>query len=356
MPFKNLLEIDIRAFFFNSETDYLPYYKNFSFTVNNDTKLVDVLKLIKEKNSDFSYPDEDLLFRVNQLIVTGEEKVSDIVKELGSELTIDPALAYRSDNGLILNNSDFLHQYRTLFSGHNTSKEDLEYYLTLYPVHYASETFNYNHEYIGDAILLLAHKMIIEDGSEYKDEILATINDEFNGIRCCEYENNIFQGEDHGAKINELKAMLNLKERESITDKISELTLVKKNHDLDDTLEGTNIALYLGDKNSNETKEKVKKEAKANNINFIDFSMSTKKAGQSIIGSYSELAYKKAGEVLLNALDNGADTLVCSKDTDVNFFQSIISNCEREHGRDIELKIISLTTFRTHINKVTQEA
>ncbi len=356
MPFKNLLEIDIKAFFFNSKTDYLPYYKNFSFTVDNNTKLVDILKLIKKKNSDFSYPDKDLLFRVNQLMVTGEEKVSDVVKELGNELTIEPALAYRSNNGLILNNSDFLHQYRTLFSGHNTSKEDLAYYLTLYPVHYASEAFNYNHEYIGDAILLLAHKMIVEDGSEYKDEILAIINDKFNGIRCCEYENNIFQGEDHGEKINELKAMLNLKERKLFIDKISELTLRKKSHKIEGSLEGTNVALYLGDKNSNEIKEKVKKEVKANNINFIDFSMSTKKAGQSLLSSYSELAYKKAGKALLDALDNGADTLICSKDTDVNFFHSVISNCEREHGRDIELKIISLTTFRTHVKKVTQEA
>ena len=352
MPFENLLEIDIKAFFFNATTDYLPYYKNFSFTVENHTKLVEVLKLIQEKNSDFSYPDEELLFRVNKLMVTGDEKVSDIVKALGSELTIEPALAYRSDNGLVLNNSDFLHQYRTLLSGHNTTKEDLAYYLTLYPVHYASETFNYNHEYIGDAILLLAHKMIVEDGSEYKDEILATINDEFNGIRCCEYENNIFQGEDHTEKINELKAMLNLQESETVIDKLSALTLRKKSHELEDTLEGTNIALYLGDKNSTEISEKIKTEAKASNINFIDFDMSTKKAGQSILDSYNELAYNKAGKVLLDALDNGADTLLCSKDTDVYFFQSVISNCEREHGRDIELKIISINEFRTAVEKV----
>lgn len=356
MPFENLLEIDIKAFFFNSETDYLPYYKNFSFALDNDTKLVDVLKLIKEKNPDFSYPEENLIFRVNELMVTGDEKVSDIVKELGNELIIDPALTYRSNNGLILNNSDFLHQYRSLFSGHNTTKEDLAYYLTLYPVHYASETFNYNHEYIGDAILLLAHKMIIENGSEFKDKILEAINDEFTGIRCCEYENNIFKGEDYSYKINELKAMLNLKESPSLTDKLSALTLSKKNHDLEESLEGTNIALYVGDKNSSEITEKIKAEAKENNINFIDFKMSTKKAGQTIIDSYKEQAYKKAGTILLDALDSGADTLLCSKDSDVDFFQSVISNCEREHGRDIELKIISLTTFRTSVEKAIEEA
>jgi len=355
MPFENLLEITVRAFFFNSETDYLPYYKNFTFTLDNDTPLVDVLKLIKEKNSDFSYPEEDLLFRVNNLIVTGVEKISDIVEELGNELTIEPALKYRSDNGLILNNSDFLHQYRTLFARHNTSKEDLAYYITLYPIHYASETFNYNHEYIGDAILLLAHKMIVEDNSEYKEQILDAINDEFTGIRCCEYENNIFKGEDHSDKINELKAMLNLKEPISLIDKVSALTLRKKNHEIEESLEGTNIAFYTGNNTSNKIVEELSSTAKANNINVIAFKMSSKKAGQSIINDYSELAHIKAGTTLLDALDSGADTLVCIEESDVNYFQSVIGRCERELGRDIELKIISVNTLHKSKEKIEEE-
>jgi len=355
MPFENLLEINIKAFFFNSKTDYLPYYKNFTFTLDNNTSLVDVLKLIKEENSDFSYPEEDLLFRVNHLVVTGVEKVSDVVKELGKELTIEPALKYRSDNGLILNNSDFLHQYRTLFSGHNTNKEDLAYYLTLYPVHYASETFNYNHEYIGDAILLLAHKMIVEDNSEYKEQILDAINDEFTGIRCCEYENNVFKGEDYNKKINELKAMLNLKESVSFIDKISKLTLRKKSNDIEESLNNENIALYIGDKKSTNIIERFKSTAKIHKTNIINFKMSSKKAGQSIINTCSELAHKKAGTILLDALDSGANILVCSQISDVNYFQSVIGRCERELGRDIELKIISIDTFNTLKNKIVEE-
>jgi len=29
MPFANIINLQVRAFFFNSATDYLPYYKNF---------------------------------------------------------------------------------------------------------------------------------------------------------------------------------------------------------------------------------------------------------------------------------------------------------------------------------------
>jgi len=343
MPFENQLDINVKAFFFNAKTDYLPYYKNFSFTVETETTLKDVLKLIKEKNSDFSYPEKDLLFRVNELVVTGEEKVEEVVKELGSELLIDPALKYRSDNGLILNNHDFIHQFRHTFKRHAESKEDLAYYLSLYPLHYASETFNYNHEYIGDAILVLAHKLITE-GSEYKEEILVAINDQFNGIRCCEYENNIFKGEDHSEKIAELKEMIKFNEKESLIDKISAITLRELDHTIE-TLEARHIALYVGDTLSNAITNKIESEIKESSAKLIRFDMSTKRAGQTIINSYKEMAHQKAGTVLLDALDHGADTLICAKDSDLTFFKSVISKCERVVGREIELKLISIAEF-----------
>jgi len=346
MPFENQLDINVRAFFFNAKTDYLPYYKNFSFTMQKETTLKDVLKLIKEKNSNFSYPEKDLVFRVNELIVTGEEKVAEVVQDLGTELLIEPALKYRSNNGLILNDHDFIHNFRQIFKRHMESKEDLINYVKCYPLHYASETFNYNHEYIGDAILVLAHKMITEGCSDCKDEILKAINDPFNGIRCCEYENNIYKGEDYGEKIAELKEMINLKEKESLIDKLSAKTLRTLDHSLE-SIEGRNIAFYAGDKNLNskELKKKIEREIAQSSANLIKFEMSNKLAGQTIIDSHRELAHQKAGTVLLNALDNGADTLICSKDSDLDFFKNVISRCERVMGREIELKLISLGEF-----------
>ena len=358
MPFENQLNIDVRAFFFNAETDYLPYYKNFSFTLQKETILKDVLALVKEKNPDFSYPEKNLLFRVNDLIVTGDENVAKVVKQMGSKLTITPALEYRSDNGLVLNNHEFMHQYRKVFERHNETKENLAYYLTLYPLHYASETFKYNHEYIGDAILILAHK-IISDGSEFKDEILHAINDEFNGIRCCEYENNIYNGEDYGVKIAELKEMINLTSKPTLVDKLSALTLRKKSHEVEEeSLENLDIALYIGNKNSNELVEKVKNEVQQAGGNFVTFEMSTKLAGQTIMNSHPKLAHLKAGTMFLNALDSGADILICADNSDVEIFQAAISQCERELGRDIELKIISMSTYQNLLtNKsVTNDA
>jgi hypothetical protein len=345
MPFENQLDINVRAFFFNAETDYLPYYKNFTFTVQKETTLKDVLQHIKAKNPNFSYPEEDLLFRVNDLVVTGEENVEEVVMELGEELLIEPALKYRSDNGLILNNHDFIHNFRHIFKRHNESKEDLAYYLTLYPQHYASETFNYNHEYIGDAILILAHKIIM-DGSDCKDEILKAINDPFNGIRCCEYENNVYRGEDFAPKIAELKEMIRLKEKESLMEKLSSCMLRKLNHKLD-TLENHSIAFYAGDRNSQEIQNNIESKIKNSSAKLVKFSMSHKLAGQTILHSHIELAHQKAGTVLLDALDSGADTLICAKESDLTFFKKVISKCERQVGREIELKLISIDEFES---------
>ncbi len=348
MDFLNNIEIEVKAFFFNSKTDYLPYYKHFSFVIDktdNETKLKELLAMIKEKNSDFSYPEKDLLFRVNKLVVTGEEKLSAIIDELGTELCIDPALSFRSDNGLILNNSDFMRQFKTIFKRHTENREDLEYYISLYPIHYASETFNYNHEYIGDAILVTAAR-IIKNNPDHKDEILRAINDEFNGISCCEYENNVFHGKDYSEIIAGLKKELYKQKDKSLMETLKAKCLNKMRKPIElESLEGKNIAIYHGDKHGD-----IQLEAFGGKV--IDFEMSTKLAGQSIIESYPTIAHQKAGKMMLQAMDNGAEVLVCAKESDAKLFNTIVAEVENEMGREITLALISLSEFKAMANKV----
>lgn len=337
MTFEHQLKLEIRAFFFNADTDYLPYYKNFSFIIDKreDIELKEILYMIKEQNPNFSYPDKDLLFRVNHFVVTGDEKLSTIIDRLGVELTIDPVLEYRSNNGLIINNHDFMHQFRRLL-GHYATKDELEYYLTLYPVHYASETFNYDHEYIGDAILVLAHKMI-KNGNKHQKEILDAINNEFDGISCCEYENNLFDGIDYTDIINELKSMVTMPKNISLCDTIINKILPKKSISYDvDSLENQAVALYIGDNT----------DIQINNIDLVQFSMSNRLAGQTILSTNKNIAYKKAGKMLLEAFDNGATILAFAKDKDLELFSSIHIDIQRAVGRDINLKFISLSKLQ----------
>jgi len=249
MPFENILNLNIRAFFFNSATDYLPYYKNFALKMNKDATLLDVLHQIKERNPDFSFPNKNIIFRVNNLVTTADTKVKEIVDEMGTELQIDPASSYRSTNGLILNDDDFMKSFELLAPF--ATKEDREFYESLYPLHYASESSLYNKEYIGDAILVLADRMI-QNNSEHQKEILEAISDEFNGIRCCEYENNLFKGEDYSQSIEQLKSRIPLKDTATKCDKVS---FRKKDSSLNlESLENENVALYVGSKDASELK------------------------------------------------------------------------------------------------------
>ena len=337
MPFENILNLNVRAFFFNSETDYLPYYKNFALNMDKGATLLDVLNRVKTQNPDFSFPNKNIILRVNGQVTTADTLVTDIVDAMGTELKIDPATSYRSNNGLILNDDDFMKSFELLAP--YATDEDKAFYETLYTTHYASETNIYNKPYIGDAILVLADRMI-GNGSKNKEAILTAISDEFNGIRCCEYENNVFNGTNHTETIKNLKSMLSLKDTAS---KCEKFTLRKKDHTLElETLEGAEIALYVGDKNSNELVETTKEKVSNAGAKFIAFDMSTKLAGQTLMDTHFELAHTKAGTMLLNALDSGADILVCAKDSDVAVFQKAIVHCERIMGRDIELKIISM--------------
>ena len=197
--------LEIKAFFFNAQTDYLPYYKNFSIELAEDMQTKDILAFIQEQNENFTYPEENLIFKINGLVIDGDQSMSEVVERLGTSLQIDPVNSYRSSNGLIIDDSDFMKSYEILAPF--ASDEDLEYYKTLYALHYASETENFDRTYIGDAILVLAHKLI-SAGSEQKEEILEAITYPYSSLLDCEYENNLFHAQDHSAAIEELKMMI----------------------------------------------------------------------------------------------------------------------------------------------------
>jgi len=338
MPFSNIINLHVRAFFFNAVTDYLPYYKNFEIAVSKDATLLDVLSKVKAKNPDFSFPNKNVILKVNDKVTTAETSISTVVELMGSELKIEPASTYHSNNGLILNDNDFMENFELLAP--YASEEDKAYYESLYTVYYASETNKYNRQFIGDAILILAHKMIAE-GNEHKEEILRAISDEFNGIRCCEYENNILNGKDYTETISNLKKMLTLKDTASCFDKF---TCGKKDHSIDpETLATSNVALYVG-LNQDNLKADIRL-IKENATSYVKFEKSTKLAGQTLMDTHFEIAHQKAGQMLLDALDSGADVLVCTKG-DVSIFQKAINSCEKVMGRDIKLKIISLHTLK----------
>ena len=353
--------LEIKAFFFNAETDYLPYYKQFSIDLENidfleEMKTKDLLALIQEQNEYFSYPEENLLFKINGLIMDGEQNMIEVVERLGTSLQIDPVNAYRSMNGLIIKDDDFMQRYEILAPF--ASEEDLAYYKTLYATHYASETEKFDHSYIGDAILILAHKMI-SAGSEDKEAILEAITYPHSSLLDCEYENNFFHAQDHTASIEELKLMVKSSKNDapSFMDKLA-LRLAEKTDALlkKDTaeelveIEGKQIAYYAGAVTGKT--ESIHEKIIQANSKVVLFSRTNKLSGLSLLEDNKQLAYTKAGTTLLDALDCGAEVLIVEKNEVLAMFQKHISGIEKAIGRDIDLALISTEDFITQANAV----
>ena len=332
--------LEVRAFFFNAKTDYLPYYKNFTMTLNADDTAVAILTEIQKQNDNFAFPAEKLIFKINDLMLEGTQTVGAIVSKLGTELQVDPALSYRSNHCLIIDDDDFMKNFELLAA--YASDEDKAYYLSLYTLYYASETFKFSHDYIGDAVLLLAHRMI-QNGSEYKAEILEAISDPYDGLAACEYENNLFMGEFHTKQIDELNAMVTRKASNSFLDKISEKLSKKALYAFDkESIEGVQVACYAGDSS---LLEEITDKIVANGAKVIHFPRATKLAGVTLLGKQTNLAYLKAATTLLDALDRGAELLVVAKRRDLDMFTTHFASIQKRIGREIPLPLISYKDF-----------
>ncbi len=353
-------KLQIKAFFFNAKTDYLPYHKKFSLTVEDNTTVKELLGLITEQNWDFSFPKQKLIMNINGFIVEAKETVGNIVEKLGTELTIDPANSYRSNNGLKMNDDDFMQSFALLES--YATEEDLKYYKTLYALHYASETEKFDHEYIGDAILLLAHKMI-KDGNENKEEILTAITSAHSGLLDCEYENNLFNAQEHTETINELKAMLNNNgdEHPSLLDMIMsyfgrekvEVIEEKPKREIKtiENLKEKNIAYYAAGstKNANVISQMILDMG----TNEIATTRSNKLSGLTILEANKTLAYKKAAATLLDAFDAGTEVLVVEDVATLDMFNEHYADIEKTIGREIiGLELISAEDFVTQASSV----
>ncbi len=345
--------LTIKAFFFNAKTDYLPYYKHFTLTVEKDATAKDVLGLIEEKNFAFSYPKQKLIMKINGLVVEGKEAVANIVEKLGNELTIEPVKSYRSNDGLKINDADFMKSYAILEPYATAS--DLKYYKTLYALHYASETENFDHAYIGDAILVLAHKMISE-GNEHKEAILEAISSAYSGLFDCEYENNLFNAQSHTAAITALKDMLQNEENEHpslldiIKDKFckdkKEKVPTKKERTVKniENLEEKTIAYYAGRQGENETL--VSKAIAQMGAKEIQTSRRNKLSGLSILNDSKKLALTKAGTTLLDAYDAGAEVLVVEDEAYYEMFEKHFKEIEGIMGRKMRgLELILAKDF-----------
>ena len=224
------------------------------------------------------------------------------------------------------------------------------YYKTLYALHYASETEKFDHTYIGDAILVLAYKMISE-GSEHKEEILKAITYPYSSLLDCEYENNFFHAQDHSSAIEELKLMVKPPKEPSFMDDLAARFAEKKDALLKKeeaepavvTVEGKQIAYYAGAVTGNT--DSINEKIVQADSKVVSFSRANKLSGLSLLEDNKTLAYTKAATTLLDALDSGAQVLIIEEEEVYDMFKNNFANIEKTIGRDIDLELISAEDF-----------
>jgi len=327
------MTLQIKAYFFDAQLDYLPYYRNFTLYADEETEVKELLPRIKTEAFQFSYLEEKPYFRINGLVLDGTQTLKEVTDRLGTSLQIDPLSTYRSTKALIINDEDFMESFSLLAP--YATEENKEYYKRLYPLHYASETFHYNNQYIGDAVLVLAHKMILEN-NPHKTEILDAISSHHDGLWECEYENNLFHAEDHEVSIAKLREMA-----KAPTIRYKPLLSRKYKTTESTTLEGRHVAFYAGtDEMSQGITESTLEQIESKGGIAIRFDKANRLAGQTIIQTNPKMAYLKMGTMLLDALDSGADLLVVSSEEDATLFRQSIGYCEKVTQRDIPLEII----------------
>lgn len=350
-------KLTLRAFFFNAKTDYLPYYKNFTISTEDDATAKDMLALIQEQNENFSYPKQKLHMKINGLVVDAKQSVSSIVEKLGTELQVDPVNSYRSNDGLKINDDDFMASYALLEP--YATEADLKYYKTLYALHYASETENFDRDYIGDAILVLADKMIKET-PENEDAIIEAITSAHSGLLDCEYENNLFNAEDHTETIDALKAMAKPEDNPSILSLIMSRFSTKEEEEKTATpvtresitienLADKHIAHYAGLASHDEMHALIGKQG----MQGVHFPRANKLSGLAIFGDNKDLALKKAGTTLLDAFDAGAEVVVVEDTAVLGMFIDNFSDIEKIIGRKmIGLELMSTEDFMAQVSTV----
>ncbi len=381
--------LHVQLFFFDAKTDYLPHYRQFTCKLDDKQTLKDLLKIIQERDASFEYPKQKTLVRVNAKLVDARLKIKELVSIFGTQLTLEPASIFRAYKDLRFDDHDFMEKYALLAPYCND--DDLKYYRTLYHTYYASETLQYNQDYYGDALFLLALRLLRREENEYEDAILDIVANKQNGLWLYEYENNSYPNHDITPVIDVITVMLEnrrfinkeqMQPIKALLDKMAEhfcsdnkeesfgpATLLLIEHygimpgiieedneldfierhisfekvleDLQHPFSQFNIAFYFGPSGNAFTCKKAQSLIASVGGVFVPFDTSEKACGTGIVANAPDIAYKKAGSILLDAIDSNADLLIVNAPEALKMFNSDITKCEKAVGREIDLQIIT---------------
>ena len=344
------MKLEISLFKFDSNSDYLPYYKKYFLKIKNEKNLLDILQTLN-KEDEFNYKENlDFGIVVNGLYTDLSLSIYEIKNDFGLDLVIEPLSIKRAYNDLLINTQDFEDKLQLLnFIVDDDDKKEYSSYKNLY---YASNTLNHESDYFGDAILLLANSLIKKHKAS-KTKILDTINCQDNGITYnTSLSNRIYNFDDNYEKI-----ILNLKKELNVYKEIKEQNFrvnytyiidfgnFENINEIKYDFKDFNLAYYSGPSLCPSTQTLL------NNLNAKILQLNSMKndLGLHTYHLNPDFTYKLAANMILDAYDNSADLLIVDNDEIFYLLDYNRRELQRVSGREILLPII-------HVNELEKLA
>lgn len=334
------MKLEISLFKFDKESDYLPYYTKHFLKIQDEKNLLDILNTINEEHP-FGYEhsaDFDLV--INGVYVKTTIPLNELTKTFGKELTIEPISIRRAYNDLLIDDKDFISKIEILKNYLN--EEEKEYYKTLKPYFYASNTLNYEKDYIGDSLLILAHS-IIEKRPHIKDDVLNLISQEEIGAAYhTSLKNRIYNFDTSlEEKIHSIQEALGYKEEVEKQNYRVNATLIldfdkfEKEYEIKHDFKDFNIAYYPSTEDDETQTLLSKLEAKILNLSSLKLDVA-----RTTFNKNPKITYLTASTILLDAFDNNADFLLVDNDADFYIFDYNRKQLEKVCGREILIPVI----------------
>lgn len=301
--------LEIELFRFDKNIDFVRYYKPYEFDIINFASLRQLFELIKQDDPYFEFNGAKFV-KIQNICVNIDENIQNILNKFGNLLRIEPVDTFRVYKDLLIDNSDFTDIFK-LFAPF-CDKDDEKLYLSLENFYYAYPIRALKPDFIGDSAFIFANKMI-EKYPQKKAQFLKIITNSHNGIFYhLNLQNYIFSTEiklenivkslfDMALELNlidftPLKIDINFKIANANQICATELKNFKFK------LNNFNVATY-GD-------DAILKFTKMLAANNIAYEMSNISSLFTLFCHDCEFAYKIAGEILLDAIDCGADFMV----------------------------------------------
>ena len=342
-------DIFIELFRFNAKTDYLPYYQKYTLQYSEHDTVNDLLNQMNAIEA-FGF-DENCNLKVNTVYVKADILVSTLVAKFSNEIKIDPISELRAMKDLQIDRSDFLDKL-SLVSSYIEAGDNIAYRKSTELAYYASNTLNYNRDYIGDHVLIIAADLI-EKNFELKNEIIELLINEENGIWYHTSLENRLLDDSVEVKISKLMymALEYIKPRTKLAKKVASICNKTSIESFEDSstptvstvaqdFSGFNIAAYHGVKET--SLAALISEAKASHI-AIPSSKEDLASASALCDD--DFSFKIAGDILMQAKDNNADFILVKNDKTKEFFDKNQAKMEKLVGRELRMSVVSQDQF-----------